>query len=122
MHVTSYSLLLFPGAVRGGNPAHLAPEVLNSRPGPKKKISYVKQPVWAAGVLAYELSGHSSPFESIDQQAYSTNSLPPLKATNGAGSRDAFPPAFTRLVQSMLDFKPGNRPTLAEALKQVSSL
>ena len=114
---------IITGMLSGGNPAHLAPEVLNARPGPRKYISYLKQPVWAAGVLAYELSGHPSPFESIDQQGYSTNSLPPLKKTEGArGSQDTIPPALTNLVQSMLDFKPENRPTLVNALKQVSFL
>ena len=68
---------------RGGNEAHLAPEVLNVRPGPGKFIDYSKQPVWAAGVLAYELAGHDSPFEGgrIDQRSYETSSLPPLKST-----------------------------------------
>ena len=114
---------IITGMVSGGNPAHLAPEVLNARPGPRKRISYRKQPVWAAGVLAYELSGHLSPFESIDQQAYSTSSLPPLKNTKGAsGSQDTIPSALTSLVQSMLDFKPESRPTLDNALKQVSIL
>ena len=41
----------------GGNTAHLAPEVLNAKPGPRKFLDYRKQPVWAAGVLAYELAG-----------------------------------------------------------------
>ena len=107
----------------GGNPAHLAPEVLNARPGPRKYISYLKQPVWAAGVLAYELSGHPSPFESIDQQGYTIGTIPLLKRTEGArGSQDTLPTALTDLVRSMLEFKPENRPTLAYALEQVSKL
>ena len=70
-------------AQRGGNEAHLAPEVLNARSGPRKVIDYSKQPVWAAGVLAYELAGHLSPFEGgrIDPRSYDVSSLPPLKST-----------------------------------------
>ena len=68
---------------RGGNDAHLAPEILNTRPYPGKYLDYNKQPVWEAGVLAYELAGHRSPFErtSVDQRAYSIASLPRLAST-----------------------------------------
>ena len=45
------------GYSTGGNNAHLAPEVLNAKPGPRRFINYTKQPVWAAGVLVYELAG-----------------------------------------------------------------
>ena len=48
------------GFSAGGNTAHLAPEILNAKPGPKKYLNYSKQPVWAAGVLAYELAGIDS--------------------------------------------------------------
>ena len=43
----------------GGNNAHLAPEILNAKPGPKRFIDYSKQPVWAAGALMYELAGEN---------------------------------------------------------------
>ena len=68
---------------RGGNEAHLAPEILNTRPKPGKFLDYTKQPVWEAGVLAYELTGHKSPFEqfNVDQKGYSVSSLPPLEKT-----------------------------------------
>lgn len=68
---------------RGGNEAHLAPEILNVRPAPGKFLDYTKQPVWEVGVLAYELAGHRSPFErsSIDQRAYNMGSLPRLLST-----------------------------------------
>ena len=48
---------LYTGYSPGGNTAHLAPEILNAKPGPKRYIDYSKQPVWAAGVLLYELAG-----------------------------------------------------------------
>ena len=50
--------VLSAGFGAGGNTAHLAPEILNAKPGPKKFLDYSKQPVWAAGVLAYELAGN----------------------------------------------------------------
>ena len=67
----------------GGNEAHFAPEILNTRPGPGRVLNYQKQPVWAAGVLTYELAGHSNPFQNpkIDQRAYDVRSLPPLSST-----------------------------------------
>ena len=67
----------------GGNDAHFAPEILNTRPGPGRVLNYQKQPVWAAGVLAYELAGHGNPFQNpkIDQRAYDVRSLPPLSST-----------------------------------------
>lgn len=52
-----YVCVLSVGFGAGGNTAHLAPEILNAKPGPKKFLDYSKQPVWAAGVLAYELAG-----------------------------------------------------------------
>jgi len=59
-------LLLLPTGIDvGGNNAHLAPEILNARSGPRKFINYSKQPVWAAGVLAYEFAGHKSPPEQL---------------------------------------------------------
>ena len=78
-----WTIILVLVVPRGGNEAHLAPEVLNVRSGPRKVIDYNKQPVWAAGVLAYELAGHFSPFEGgeIDQRSYDVSSLPPLKTT-----------------------------------------
>ena len=62
----------------------MAPEILNVRAGPGKVLDYSKQPVWAAGVLMYELAGHDSPFEGgkMDQRGYSEDNLPPLSATN----------------------------------------
>lgn len=54
-----FFLLLYTGYNPGGNNAHLAPEILNAKPGPKRFINYTKQPVWAAGVLAYELAGET---------------------------------------------------------------
>lgn len=57
--VPSTVTFLTAGYNPGGNNAHLAPEILNAKPGPKRFIDYSKQPVWAAGVLAYELAGEN---------------------------------------------------------------
>lgn len=113
-------------APRGGNEAHLAPEVLNVRSGPRKVIDYNKQPVWAAGVLAYELAGHLSPFEGgrIDQRAYDVSSLPPLKSTycQISSRQQSLPYELGILVKSMLAYEPENRPTLNEVYQKISRL
>ena len=75
------SLTFCTALPRGGNDAHLAPEILNTRPGPRKVLNYTKQPVWAAGVLAYELAGHESPFSKVDQRAYDISSISSLSST-----------------------------------------
>lgn len=117
-------LKLTVGGVRGGNNAHLAPEVLNARPGRGQYISYSKQPVWAAGVLAYELCGHPSPFDgNTDQTAYTESALPYLKTTAGRNdARATLPAGITKLVHSMLAYDPDKRPSLRDVLRRVSDL
>ncbi len=110
----------------GGNHAHLCPEVLNARPGPRGTLPYVKQAVWAAGVLAYELAGHGNPFQSgtIDQRGYSVDALPPLRFTYCKNSKycQGLPAEFTRLARSMLDMDASSRPSLQECLRTISRL
>ena len=110
----------------GGNRAHLCPEILNAKPGPKRTVSYVKQPVWAAGVLAYELAGHPSPFSGgvIDQRGYTVDQLPPLKFTYCKQSKYIQPLSgvLTDLVRAMLDIEASTRPTLVHCYKTVCSL
>ena len=78
----SLSLSLSAAIPKGGNEAHLAPEILNERCGRNKSLNYSKQPVWAAGVLAYELAGHQNPFYgSKDQRAYDERNITKLTAT-----------------------------------------
>ena len=116
----------FIGADIGGNHAHLAPEILNCRPGARSRLNYSKQPVWATGVLAYELAGHQSPFKAgvIDQRGYGVDQLPPLKATYCANSShcQTLPAGLTDLVQSMLQPEPGDRPTLQHCLDVLNNL
>ena len=128
---TASSISVFvplPGIDVGGNRAHLSPEILNTRPGPRKTINYAKQPVWAAGVLGYEFAGHKSPFESgvttFDQRGYSVDELPPLRYTNCRNSIhcQSLPRDFTSLVRSMLQMAPSDRPSLQSCLKAVSRL
>ena len=111
------------GTERGGNNAHLSPEVLNARPGPRKTLNYSKQPVWAAGVLAHELAGHPNPFQkgTIDQRGYSIDQVPPLNSTycKHANFCKPLPRAFTTLVTSMLQPEARDRPSLSDCLKKV---
>ena len=117
---------MFSGIQKGGNDAHLAPEVRNVRDGSKKFVSYVKQPVWAAGLLAYELSGHKNPFlvGAIDQLAYSENSLPTLSFTYSTNPniRQKLPNDLGKLVRSMLAYDPAQRPTLSQVLQRVQTM
>ena len=109
----------------GGNHAHLAPEVLNSRP-PRNMLDYSKQPVWAAGVLAYELAGHPSPFASgvLDQRGYTANQLPPLENTHCRNNSfsERLPTELSRLVHSMLKFDRIDRPSLQHCLDTINNV
>ncbi len=117
---------IFAGTDIGGNHAHLCPEVLNARPGPRGSLLYKQQAVWAAGVLAYELAGHHSPFQagSIDQRSYSLDNLPPLRYTYCKNSKfcQSLPAEYTHLIKSMLDIAATSRPSLQECLQTVSKL
>lgn len=121
------SLCAHTGLDIGGNRAHFAPELLNSRPGPRTMIDYSKQPVWAAGLLAYELAGHPSPFQSgtIDQKGYSMDELPPLKTTyckSNPSYHQQLPAGFTTLVKSMLELQPSDRPSLQSCLDTINNM
>eukprot|EP00118_Oscarella_pearsei_P004647 m.20163 g.20163 ORF g.20163 m.20163 type:complete len:218 (+) comp27983_c0_seq1:1775-2428(+) len=117
-------MALNPGVVRGGNPAHLAPEVHNARGGRGRYIEYAKQSVWALGVICYEMCGHKSPFEGcLDQAGYDPSHLPPLyfiQASKGLG--EPLLEGYQTIVRSMLEFEPGKRPTAAEALAKIKDM
>ncbi len=119
-------IFLLPGFDIGGNEAHLAPEILDSRPGGRRYLNYLKQPVWAAGVLAYELAGHKNPFLSLpfSQRSYSLNDLPPLEKTccHQPHFCQSLPRELTDLVRSMLDKDEDNRPTLQRCFNVVDSI
>lgn len=123
----SFKMLYRHGQDIGGNQAHLAPEILNCKAGPKSSLDYSKQPVWAAGVLAYELAGHKSPFATgiIDQRGYHVDQLPALRTTHCSSSPahcQALPTQLTRLVEAMLQFDPIDRPSLQHCLDIVKHL
>ena len=100
--------------------------MLNARKGRGRFVSYLKQPVWAAGVLAYELAGHKNPFEggNIDQRGYSILEVPALRHTYCKEMKyhQPLPPGLTKLVAEMLDVDPGRRPTLKDCIKRVSAM
>ncbi|CAI7991881.1 Serine/threonine-protein kinase PINK1, mitochondrial [Geodia barretti] len=114
------------GFSAGGNTAHLAPEILNAKPGPKKYLNYSKQPVWAAGVLAYELAGHKNPFQSgtIDQRSYGVQDVPPLKYTYSTHSKfcQSLDSQLGSIVRAMIQAEPSDRPTLQDCLRRVSPI
>lgn len=110
----------------GGNEAHLAPEILNSKSGSKRYLNYSKQPVWAAGVLAHELAGHPNPFQSLEfsQRCYSVNDIPPLRKTYCTQQSfcEALPQGLTNLAQTMLDPDQDQRPTLQRCLNIIENI
>ena len=77
-------------------------------------------------MLAYELSGHPSPFsaDTIDQCAYSIDQLPPLEHTYCRNSTfsQPLPKEFTGHVRWMLDIEPSSRPSLATSYGIILSL
>lgn len=119
-----HMMSLTVGTDIGGNRAHLAPEILTCRAGPRSFLDYSKQPVWAAGVLAYELAGHPSPFEAIDQKGYDVKALPSLKTTHcsNASYRQPLPPQLTALVESMLNPDPEDRVSLQQCLDSLNNI
>ena len=106
---------------KGGNPAHLAPEVHNSRPGRGRMVDYSKQSVWAMGVLCYEMCNHPSPFEGgLDQCGYDSKDLPPLVSVRTSlGTGSILPAGYQELVKSLLHFESQRRPTPSEAVNKV---
>ena len=117
---------MLSGFDTGGNEAHLAPEILNSRAGSKRCLNYSKQPVWAAGVLAYELAGHKNPFQFMDfsQQSYAIKDLPPLEKTHchQPVHCQSLPRKLTDLVRILLDPDEDKRPTLQRCLNMVETM
>ena len=107
-------LLHTVGGSLGGNPAHMAPEILNA--SPNSLVDCSRQDVWAVGVLIHEICGQR-PFAKLDQRGYKTADIPKLPRLD----RD-FPQEFCKLVNSLLDFKPELRPSAGVAVSRVETL
>ncbi|XP_065885174.1 uncharacterized protein [Dysidea avara] len=109
--------LLFQRGMRlPGNRAHQSPELRN--PKANQIINMSKVGVWAAGVLAFEMCGHSNPFNTIDAFSYSEDQLPQLIYTRSRESTQAFllPSGFATLVNSLLIYNWKQRPSAKDAL------
>ena len=105
-----------------GNRAHQSPELRN--PKANQTIDMSKADVWAAGVLAFEMCGHSNPFDTIDALGYTEDQLPQLMYTRCRGSIQAFPlpSGFTTLVNSLLIYDWRRRPSAKDALSSAQPL
>lgn len=87
---------------KGGNPALMAPEIANAKPGSDSVLDYRKSDLWAAGALAYEIFGARNPFygRRLDKQNYE-GSLPVLECV---------PRAVQNFVTKLLRKNPNERP------------
>ena len=105
----------------GGNPGHLAPEVLNSKfPG---EVDYSKQPSFALGVLFHEIIMGSHPFGIYPDRFNKPISVPVLdsekmKQTNDPIIDDILIEMISKLVCS----SPIDRMSLREANNILSKL
>lgn len=93
---------------KGGNPALMAPEIINQRPGPFSVLNYAKSDLWACGAIAYEIFGMKNPFYSESETSaalkttnYKENDLP--KLTNEC------PYIVQQLIYNILNPNPAKR-------------
>jgi len=115
-------MILVLGMKLPGNRAHQSPELRS--PKANQTINMSKADVWAAGVLAFEMCGHSNPFDTIDALGYTENQLPQLMYTRCKGSIQAYPlpSGFTTLVNSLLMFDWKRRPSAKDAFNSAQPL
>ena len=82
--------------------------------------------MWAAGVLAFEMAGCISPFQTgqVDQEGYSTSELPRLTFTRSRDHMEAsrLPPRFTNLVQQMLEYSCDKRLSIRDAFDEMQAI
>ena len=99
-----------------GNKQHRSPEWYN--PFINKPINFSRADIWAAGVLAFEMCGHTNPFNTLDALDYTENQLLLLKYTRCRESMQSFilPSGFTTLVNSLLTYDWKRRPSVEDAL------
>jgi hypothetical protein len=102
------------GTSLGGNWAHRPPELLNAEVG--SKISCAAQDLWATGVMIYEMTSGESPFSKLDQRRYQTRDLPSLTIKSVGVADVTFPEAFIKLVLSLLEYDPFQRPNVQSAI------
>lgn len=105
-----------------GNKPHQSPELRNPRAN--QSINYSRADVWAAGVLAFEMCGHTNPFNTLDALGYIENQLPQLMYTRCKGALQAYhlPSGFTALVNSLLMYDFKRRPAAKDALTSAQAL
>ena len=105
-----------------GNKPHQSPELRNPRAN--QVINYSRVDMWAAGVLAFEMCGHSNPFNTLDPLGYTENQLPQLMYTRCKGSLQAYPlpTGFTTLVGSLLMYEWKRRPAAKDAFTSAQAL
>ena len=115
-------MILVLGMKLPGSKAHRSPELRN--PKANQTINMSKVDVWAAGVLAFEMCGHSNPFDTIDALGYSEDQLPQLMYTCSRESTQAFPlpSGFTTLVNSLLIYDWKRRPSAKYSLSSAQQI
>lgn len=92
---------------KGGNPALMAPEILNQQPGTFSVLNYSKSDLWAAGAIAYEIFGCVNPFYGSRRQVklksvnYKEEELPELP--------EQVPTVISMLIKNCLKRNPSKR-------------
>ena len=117
-------LELARGETPGGNPAHLAPEVLNEwyrvqrgGVGPAV-VSYSRQTEWSYGCMVHEIVKNCHPFPEYPVRYgrpihYYDRNIPALPAS--------YPQEFQFVVRQLLSYEPSSRPNIAEVLTVLTS-
>ncbi len=106
---------------KGGNINHLAPEVRRAKANDNQEVEipYKFQPSWELGVLFFEISFDSFPFDNIDK-------LIPPDVRNQAQQHPSgmtFPEEFLDLIQRCLCVdQPSSRPTVKEICSLLESI
>lgn len=107
---TSLTLYLMEETSRGGNVAHLPPEVLTVKPGLFSSIDYSTCDLWASAAIAYELWGYKDPAIaaiSRDGKCFLINSRKPLQLEYISQAHRSVNVLLAKILQN----EPKNRPS-----------
>lgn len=100
---------------KGGNLAHMPPEVISAKPGPLSTINYSSADLWSSAAIAYELWGYPNPAISRRKSQFLSFSSNGYKIEKLEKINEA-PEALNKLLHDILMNDPYNRPTTRTAI------